>query len=182
MNRRNLVIGIVGIAAASFAMTAYLYKEQDAARQVDRAAMYASHLVRDHAPIIGPAQAPVTIVEFFDPACEMCRAFYPHVKKILADHPNDVRLVLRYAPFHKGSDEAVRLLEAARRQNKFVPVLEALLAAQPEWASHESPDIKIAWTAAAAAGLDLERARRDAAAQKWTRFSDKMCRTSRRSS
>ena len=44
-------------------------------------------LVRPHSPIMGRADAPVTIVEFFDPACETCRAFYPIVKKIMAEHP-----------------------------------------------------------------------------------------------
>ncbi|MFS8328883.1 thioredoxin domain-containing protein, partial [Vreelandella titanicae] len=33
--------------------------------------------MRSHSPILGREDAPVTIVEFFDPACEACRAFYP---------------------------------------------------------------------------------------------------------
>jgi len=40
-------------------------------------------------------------------------------------------------------------------------VLEALLAAQPVWASHSAPDIAKAWEAARAAGLDEARARRE---------------------
>jgi len=111
---------------------------------------------------MGPANAPVTIVEFFDPACESCRAVYPFVKQLLAQYPNEVRLVLRYAPFHPGSSEAVRIIEASRLQDKFIPVLEALLRVQPLWADHGRPDIAKAWDAAGAAGLDLERARKDA--------------------
>lgn len=115
-------------------------------------------LVRAHSPTIGPVDAKVTIVEFFDPACEACRAFYPVVKQTMAQYPTDVRLVLRYAPFHPGSDEAVRILETARLQNLFEPVLEALLARQPEWADHGRMDLEKAWAFAAAAGLDLARA------------------------
>ena len=37
-------------------------------------------LVRMHSPVIGSREVPVTIVEFFDPVCETCRAFYPVVK------------------------------------------------------------------------------------------------------
>ena len=37
-------------------------------------------LVRTHSPVVGPVEAPVTIVEFFDPACPGCRAYYPYVK------------------------------------------------------------------------------------------------------
>jgi hypothetical protein len=44
--------------------------------------------------VLGPKAARVTIVEFFDPACESCRAFYPVVKQIMAAHPKDVRVVL----------------------------------------------------------------------------------------
>ncbi|MFN3463304.1 MAG: DsbA family protein [Terricaulis sp.] len=115
--------------------------------------------VRRHSPVIGPANAPVTIVEFFDPSCEACRAFYPIVKQIMAQYPNDVRLVLRYTPLHQGSDEAVRILETARRQDVFEPVLEALFVQQPQWAVHGAPQLDRAWAAAASAGLDVGQAR-----------------------
>jgi len=116
-------------------------------------------LVRPHSPILGPVDAPVTIVEFFDPSCEACRAYYPVVKDILQMHPLKVRVVLRYATFHRGSDEAVRILETARLQDLFVPVLGALLETQAEWASHGAPRPEIAWNAAAQAGLNVEKAR-----------------------
>lgn len=133
-------------------------------RVVQTAVPDADALVRPYSPVLGPIEAPVTIVEFFDPACEACRSFYPVVKQILAMFPGDVRLVMRYTPFHQGSDEVVRILESARLQELFEPVLEALLARQPEWAVHGAPDLALAWDIAGAAGLDLERARVDATA------------------
>lgn len=114
-------------------------------------------LVRDYSPVIGPDQAPVTIVEFFDPSCEACRAYYPYVKQIMAAFPDDVRLVMRYVLFHRGSQEAVIILEAARLQNLFVPVLESILEVQPEW--HDDPTLRAAWQAAEKAGLDVEKAK-----------------------
>lgn len=163
MNSRTLVVSIIGASLAVFAVAGYVYEGRDAASKSETAAKHSDVLVRPHAPVIGRRDAPVTIVEFFDPSCETCRAFYPFVKKILADHPDHVRLVIRYAPFHEGSDEAVRILEAARLQNKFEPVLEALLATQPTWAVHGAPNLQIAWSAAGDAGLDVARARQDAA-------------------
>ena len=121
-----------------------------------------NRLVRFHSPVFGPSNAPVTIVEFFDPACETCRAFYPIVKDILKQYPNDVRLVIRYAPFHAGSDQVVKLLEAAKRQNKYQPVLEMILATQPQWADHGKPNIELAFRAAQEAGLDIAKAQADA--------------------
>lgn len=122
----------------------------------------ASTLVRFHSPTLGPQQAPVTIVEFFDPACEACRAVYPFVKNLLQRYPQDVRLVLRYAAFHDGSDAVIRLLEASKRQGRYWPVLEALLAAQPRWADHHRPDIQVAYRTAEQAGLNLRQAQVDA--------------------
>ena len=114
---------------------------------------------RPYSPSFGVDTAKVTIVEFFDPGCESCRAFYPIVKDILSRNPEDVRLVLRYAAFHQGSDVVVRMLEAARIQNIFTPVLESLLKDQQQWASHHKPDITKAWDIAEAAGLNLESAK-----------------------
>ena len=160
MNRRNIVI-LTGLgAAALFAGGAYYYTRTTAAPEQPVVAMREG-LVRPHAPVIGLESAPVTIVEFFDPACESCRAFYPVVKQILAAYPYQVRLVLRYAAFHRGSDVAVGIIEAARKQDKFEPVLEALLEKQPEWASHAGPDLDRAWAIAAEAGLDVTRARQE---------------------
>jgi protein-disulfide isomerase len=125
-----------------------------------QAVQSAATLVRPHSPVVGPSQAPVTVVEFFDPSCEACRAFHPFVKQLLADFPGQVRIVLRYAPFHQGSDEAVAILEAAREQQRFEPVLEALLQHQPAWAVHGAPNLALAWKVAADAGLDVSPARR----------------------
>jgi len=114
-----------------------------------------------HSPVLGPQGAPVTIVEYFDPARETCRAFYPIVKSLMARYPNDVRLVIRCAPFHLGAELVVKLLEASRSQGKYQTVLEAVLAAQPAWADHGQPNIGNAFKVVEQAGLDLTKARLD---------------------
>ncbi len=122
-----------------------------------------ARLVRPSSPVMGPAAAPVTIVEFLDPACEACRAFAPVVKQIQFLYPDDVRVVARFAAFHHGSEEAIRILMAAQQQKKFEPVLAALFDHQEEWASHGSPNLDAAWKIAGAAGLDITAARKEAA-------------------
>ena len=162
MNTRKLLaLAVLLILGLAFYFGMDAYRDRTQAEQDTRVAVEGSRLVRMHTPIIGPQNAPVTIVEFFDPACETCRAFYPIVKQIMAQHPDKVRLALRYAPFHHGSDQVVKLIEAARKQGLYTPVLEALLATQPEWADHAAPNIGIAFEAAARAGLDMGRARQD---------------------
>lgn len=122
-----------------------------------------SRLVRAHSPVLGPANAPVTIVEFLDPACEACRAFAPVVKQAMFLYPDQVRVVVRFADFHEGSDQAIRLLDAARHQGKFEAVLAALFDGQDDWAAHHQPRPERAWELAKATGLNMARARKDAA-------------------
>lgn len=162
MNRRALVIGTAAIAVAGLVGGAFWY-DQSRKRAEEEAAKAASGMfVRPNSPVIGPPNAPVTIVEFLDPSCEACRAFHPVVKQIMGMFPNDVRLVVRYAAFHKGSDEAVRILEMARVQGRLEPVMEALFQEQPRWAAHGAPDLSIAWKVATGAGLDYSRAQSEA--------------------
>ena len=160
MNARKItVVGLLALVVLFFylGMNAYQSRVQTAQDVQVRAEQ--TRLVRMHSPVFGPQNAPVTIVEFFDPACETCRAFYPLVKNLLARYPDDVRLVIRYAPFHQGSDQVVKLLEASRSQGQYQTVLEAVLAAQPTWADHGQPRIENAFQAAEQAGLDLDKAR-----------------------
>ena len=165
MNRRMLVIGVSSIAVAGFAGGAvFIRNRQQSEREkaiAQTPAVADDFLVRSYSPVLGSHSAPVTLVEFFDPSCEACRAFHPLVKKVLNTHPEKLRVVLRYVAFHEGSDEAVRILETARMQLKFEPVLEALLREQPSWAKHGQPNLGLAWQIAEKAGLDLERAKSD---------------------
>lgn len=160
MNRRSLVIGASAIGLAAFGGGAIVATRSRRAETAATPPVDAAILLRGHAPSFGPETAPVALVEFFDPSCEACRAFHPVVKEILARHPEDVRVVLRYAAFHEGSDAAVAILETARMQDLFEPVLEALLARQPEWAVHGAPRLDLAWQIAGAAGLDVAQAQR----------------------
>ena len=157
MNRRTLFIGSAIALVAIFAAAALAYTRWERAQADDRARANAASLVRMHSPTLGPATAPVVIVEFLDPACETCRAFYPEVKKLMAAHPGRIRLVVRHAPFHQGSDKVVAVMEAARRQDKFWPVLEALLARQDGWTRHHVAHVEQAWKHLEGLGLDMER-------------------------
>jgi protein-disulfide isomerase len=165
MNRRTLLIGASALGVVVFgggAMILTRRREAEAQAAADASpAVDAGLLVRPHSPILGPADAPVTLVEFFDPSCEACRAFHPVIGEILSQFPTQVRVVLRYTLFHEGSDEAARILEAARMQDKFEPVLDALFEEQPGWAVHGSPEMDVAWEIAGNAGLDLEKAETD---------------------
>jgi protein-disulfide isomerase len=161
MNRRAIVLGATALGIIAFASGATGVHRRRAAEIAAAPPLEDNQLIRAYSPILGPVDAPVTLVEFFDPSCEACRAFHPLVNQLREEFPEDLRVVLRYAAFHEGSDEAVRLLEAARRQNMFEPVLDALFEQQPLWAVHGQPRLDIAWQVAGAAGMDVEKGKAD---------------------
>jgi len=151
-----LALGAVGFGGAAW----YANQPSESVKPEPASPEVSDALIRSYSPVLGSADAPVTIVEFFDPACEACRAFHPIVKDVLAKNKGMVRVVVRYTPFHgEASIEAVRVLEAARMQNLFEPVLEAVLREQPRWASHGAPKPGLLLQIAARAGLDVEAAK-----------------------
>lgn len=161
MNRKALFISTAIALLLFFIVGTLLYTAQKEDKDSQLIEANRAALVRMHSPTLGKADAPVVIVEFLDPACETCRAFYPLVKEIMAANPEKIRLVLRHAPFHNGSDQVVAVLEAARRQGKFWPALEALLAAQAEWSPHHTPQVALVWKHLEGLGLDLDKMRAD---------------------
>ncbi|NNE69876.1 MAG: thioredoxin domain-containing protein [Rhodothermales bacterium] len=52
------------------------------------------------APSLGPAAAPVTIIEFSDFQCPFCARVVPTVKELLAKYPDQVRLVFMDFPLN----------------------------------------------------------------------------------
>ena len=161
MNKRTLFITAAAALLLVFIVGALLYTTQKKEQSTALVDTNRDVLIRMHSPTLGKPDAPVVIVEFFDPACETCSAFYPLVKDILAANPDQVRLVLRYAPFHNGSDKVVAVLEAARKQGKFWPALEALLATQDDWSPHHTPQVERVWPHLEGLGLNLEQMRID---------------------
>lgn len=161
MNKKTLFITAAAALLLAFIVAALLYTTQKKEQSTALVDTNRDALIRMHSPTLGKPDAPVVIVEFLDPACETCRAFYPLVKDILAANPDQVRLVLRYAPFHNGSDKVVAVLEAARKQGKFWPALEALLATQENWSPNHTPQVELVWAHLEGLGLDIEKMRID---------------------
>lgn len=162
MKQKKLFIAAVVTLLVAFVVGMLWYttrKKEQSAQQPPVANSEA--LVRAHSPSIGKSDAPVVIVEFFDPACETCATFYPRVKELVAENSDRILFVMRYTPFHEGSDRVVALLEAARKQGKFWPTLEAVLQSQASWAPHHTAQVELVFPHIEGLGLDLERLKAD---------------------
>ena len=159
MNKKWLVISTAAAVVVAFVAGAAFLRERSTQEVAQAAQTNNDALVRPHSPVFGNPAAKVTIVEFFDPSCEACRAFYPTVKGIVNASFGQVRLVVRYAALHKGSDRAVKIIEGARPQGKYWEVVEKVLADQPRWADHGNPQPELIWDTIKDLGLDVEKAK-----------------------
>lgn len=98
-------------------------------------------LVRPDSPSLGPADAKVTVVEFFDPECESCAVVAPKVKALVKDFPQ-ARFVFRYMPIHNNAKLAAAYLEAAGEQGKYWEMMDLMMARQSEWGEIHGPGPK----------------------------------------
>jgi protein-disulfide isomerase len=160
-SRRGIVVGAVAAVLLAVVVGTLLFKGDRS--QTSQGTTIANHdpLASVHSPTLGDAAARVHIVEFIDPACETCAQFFPLVKQLMAENPNRIRLSIRHVAFHDGSDYAVKLLEASRKQDRYLPTLEALLTSQAQWAPHHTVQPDLVLQAIAGVGLNLEQLKVD---------------------
>ena len=156
-SRSTLVAAGVGVLVFAVVAATFLYESDDTqSLQTEDAAREAA-LASEHSPTLGDSGAKVHIVEFLDPACGTCALFFPMVKQWLAEVPGEIRLSVRHVAFHSGSDYAVRVLEASRKQDKYWQTLEVLLASQNQWVQNHIVQPDKIGPAIAGVGLNMEQ-------------------------
>jgi len=151
-----VIIPVVLVVAGYFVASNVMGSKADQEAK-DKVAANSERLVPDGAPFKGPIMAKVTVVEFLDPECESCRAFAPYVEEMLRRYEGKVKVVIRYLPLHTNSKFAVKILEAARKQNKFWETLDVIFKYQPQWGNHHNPNPEYLWEVLPEAGVDVAR-------------------------
>jgi protein-disulfide isomerase len=107
---------------------------------------------------LGPADAPVTLVEYGDYECSYCGQAYPIVNDVLRQRPDKVRFVFRNFPLtqvHPRAQAAAEAAEAAGAQGSFWPMHDHLYEHQ------DALDDASLVAAAKELGLDVERFKQD---------------------
>ncbi len=111
------------------------------------------------APVKGPADAPVTIVEFSDFQCPFCSRVEPTIKQIESAYGDKIRFAWKNQPlpFHPNAMPAAKAAMAAYRQGKFWQMHDLLFANQRDLndANYEK------W--AQQIGLDMAKFKKDMA-------------------
>ncbi|RNJ61393.1 MAG: DsbA family protein [Porphyrobacter sp. IPPAS B-1204] len=127
---------------------AQAYEEQEAAKRL--AQMGGEVFTPFPGVVLGNPNGSKVLVEFTDYNCPYCEASLKDVKRLVAEDP-DLKVVIREWPIFEGSDQVSRMALAAGLQGKYPAFHDAMFATGD------------AAAAAKAAGLDMERAARDAA-------------------
>jgi len=161
MKKNYIIIIAAVLLALVFAAGGYIYKSQQTQNQAELARKNHEALIKPYSVRVGHPDAKVTIVEFMDPACETCRAFYPLMKKLLVEHKGKVNHVIRYAPLHQGSDYILKILEASRKQDLYWQVLDLMFASQPHWTSHHQAQPEVLWKYLEHYKFDVARLKED---------------------
>lgn len=159
--KRTLFAATAVVLVVAFLVAAWWYRDQRAQRLDFLAQEQAELFVRPDSPVLGAEDARVYLVEFTDPACETCAAFGPIVKQFIDRYDGQVQLVVRWAPFHQGSSDIVRVLEAARMQGQLWETLDLLYSTQRTWTQNHRVVMDRVWPLLAETDLDLEQLRRD---------------------
>ena len=105
------------------------------------------------APVLGPKNAPVTIVEWSDFQCPFCGRVEPTLQQLRQEYQGKIRLAWKNQPlsFHQNAMPAAEAAMAAHEQGKFWEYHDALFKRQGEL----SPDLYD--SVARQLGLDLNR-------------------------
>jgi protein-disulfide isomerase len=105
----------------------------------------------DDDPSRGPANAPVTIVEFSDFQCPFCSRAETVVDDVMKKYDGKVRLVYRDYPlsFHPNAENAAMASECAQEQGKYWEMHRAMFANQSKLAAADLVDT--------AAGLGMDK-------------------------
>ena len=105
------------------------------------------------APMLGRADAPVTIVEFSDYQCPACGAFKPIVEQIVEKYKDKILFAYRNFPLaqHEFAEKAAEVAEAAGEQGKYFEMHDYLFANQANFSD------EVYQAGAKKIGLDMDK-------------------------
>ena len=123
----------------------------------------------DGAPVRGPADAKITLVEFSDFECPFCSAAVRQVDIVMAAYPKDIKLIYKQFPLsmHPHAQLAAEASLAAREQGKFWEMYEVLFKNYRQL----SRDNVMLW--AKQLGLDVNKFKADLDSRKFKPVVDK---------
>ncbi|NDV28835.1 thioredoxin domain-containing protein [Desulfovibrio sp. JC010] len=123
--RENPQIVLDAMRESSMDMLAIVEQGIDEREKLKREAMLNAEIknpyqprIWNERPMLGNADAPVTIVEYSDFLCPYCSKGAAVVSKLAQEQPEKYRLVFKHLPMHKNSRELALVFEALAKIDK----------------------------------------------------------------
>ena len=91
MNKQKIILLSVVSLLILFAFGTFAYNSNKSDETALIAKKNEEKFIRDYSTINGNIDAEVTLVEFLDPSCETCRAFYPIIQDIMANYKGKIK-------------------------------------------------------------------------------------------
>lgn len=117
----------------SEAYEAFMVRLEEAAEVSYGIGPYRVEIATEGAPATGPAEAPVTIVEFSDFECPYCSRVVPTLERVKEEYGDRVRLVFKQFPLrniHPNAQKAGEASLCAHDQGKFWELHDAMFEDQ----------------------------------------------------
>ena len=139
--RRGRAVALIGLGALAGLAAGWLaFRQGDRAPQGGPAVASGIDVVEgvdvSHDPVLGPADAPITIVEFSDFECPFCSRFARETAPALRRHYGDrIRWIFVNYPLqsiHPNAYEAALAGECAAEQERFWPFYDAMFSGRHE--------------------------------------------------
>lgn len=127
-------VGVLAASVIAFVLAAAIFRITEIVHpmaEVGRTLVRPVDPSRDH--IVGPDDAPYTLVEYGDFQCEFCLKATGAVGEVLRELGDNVKYVWRHAPlsrYHPNAYAAAEASEAATLQGKFPEYMRSLFADQ----------------------------------------------------
>lgn len=121
----------LGAVAALGLMGATVPQLKGSAQNFDLGKYTESDLIPAESRIIGPPDAPITVVELADVNCPACRSSFLDVKVIINNGRGKIRMGFRHFPLytkegHETSLQAAVIAQYAARKGRFWPFMEQM--------------------------------------------------------
>jgi Na+:H+ antiporter, NhaA family len=119
---------------------------------------------RDH--VLGPADAPLTLLEYGDYECSYCARSVPVVRRLREEYGERLRFVFRHFPLnsvHPHASQAAQAAEAAAAQGRFWEMHDLLYANQDHLEDMDLLQLALK------VGLEIYRFRSDVTSERFVR-------------
>lgn len=157
MNLRSILAGIVLVLLLA-GIILFIRRNRPLPVPAPKPAAGAS-VYRAIPKVLGPAGAPIKLVEYSDYECPSCRVAQTTILELFKNYPGKIQVTFKHFPLtsHRWSIYAHQAAECMNAQGKFWLYHDTLYSRQQDWAQSSVPPVELLVKYAAELGANADR-------------------------